>query len=147
MDVVVVDRLITLFNVHVRRPTSGVDVRRNWLPWASRYDVHWRDVQMAALLDRIREVDGPLVVMGDFNQTQWSPSYVALASELEDTFRATGWGLGHTYPAHSGRWPISLPLLRIDYIFHSPDLVAARARVGRDGGSDHLPVVTELAFR
>jgi endonuclease/exonuclease/phosphatase (EEP) superfamily protein YafD len=147
MDVVVEDRLITLFNVHVRRPSSGVDVRRNWLPWASRYDVHWRDVQLAALLDQTRGVDGPLVVMGDFNQTEWSPSYLALTAELEDGFRATGWGFGHTYPTRWGRWPISLPLLRIDYILHSPELVAARARVGQDGGSYHLPVVADLAFR
>jgi vancomycin resistance protein VanJ len=147
MDVVVEDRLIALFNVHVRRPSSGVDLRRNWLPWASQYDAHWRDVQMAALLDRTRGVDGPLVVMGDFNQTEWSPSYAGLTAELEDSFRAVGWGFGHTYPAHWTRWPISLPVLRIDYIFHSPELVAARARVGQDGGSYHLPVVADLAFR
>ena len=34
-----------------------------------------------------------------------------------------------------------------DYIFHSADLRAVTARVGPDGGSDHLPVVADFAFR
>jgi vancomycin resistance protein VanJ len=42
---------------------------------------------------------------------------------------------------------VALPLVRIDYIFHSPDLMASNARVVPDGGSDHIPVVADLAFR
>jgi len=147
MDVVIEDQLITLFNVHVRRPTSGVDLWHTWLPWASRYGVDWRDTQVTALLGLIREVDGPLLVMGDFNQTEWSSSYSRLTTELQDGFRATGSGFGHTYPSHWGPWNIRLPLLRIDYIFHSAELVASRAHVGPDGGSYHLPTVADLAFR
>jgi endonuclease/exonuclease/phosphatase family metal-dependent hydrolase len=44
-------------------------------------------------------------------------------------------------------WEVSLPLLRIDYIFHSADLATVGARVGPLGGSDHLPIVADLAFR
>jgi endonuclease/exonuclease/phosphatase (EEP) superfamily protein YafD len=41
---------------------------------------------------------------------------------------------------------IGLPLWRIDYVLHSPDLVSLRAVVGDYGGSDHRPVMAELAF-
>jgi vancomycin resistance protein VanJ len=34
---------------------------------------------------------------------------------------------------------------RVDYIWHTPDLVALEAWVGADAGSDHLPVLARLA--
>ena len=32
----------------------------------------------------------------------------------------------------------------VDYVFHSPDITAVHAVVGRNGGSDHRPVIVEL---
>jgi endonuclease/exonuclease/phosphatase family metal-dependent hydrolase len=46
-----------------------------------------------------------------------------------------------------GSWEASVPLLRIDYVFHSAELVALHAAAGPDGGSDHLPMAARLAFR
>jgi endonuclease/exonuclease/phosphatase (EEP) superfamily protein YafD len=42
---------------------------------------------------------------------------------------------------------LHLPLVRIDYVFHSADLRAISARVGPSTGSEHLPVVADLVFR
>jgi vancomycin resistance protein VanJ len=140
--------LVRLINVHVRRPASGVSLRRVW-SWARNYNADWRDAQVEALTRQIRMAEGPQLVTGDFNQTDWSPSYGLVAAELRDSYREVGWGFGHTFPSHLG-WTqreASVPLLRIDYIFHSPDLVARSARVGPASGSHHLPVIVDLGFR
>ena len=54
------------------------------------------------------------------------------------------WGLGHTFLLPRGfeiRTPINLPVQRIDYIFHSPEIQVAEVRVvSGDSGSDHRPV-------
>jgi endonuclease/exonuclease/phosphatase (EEP) superfamily protein YafD len=36
---------------------------------------------------------------------------------------------------------------RIDYIWASPEWLPLDARVGKDAGSDHLPVIAALALR
>jgi endonuclease/exonuclease/phosphatase (EEP) superfamily protein YafD len=36
---------------------------------------------------------------------------------------------------------------RIDYVFHSTDMVAVSATTGDYGGSDHRPVIAKLDFR
>jgi len=35
---------------------------------------------------------------------------------------------------------------RIDYVFHSPDLLAFSTAVGDYSGSDHRPVIARLGF-
>ena len=61
---------------------------------------------------------------------------------LNDSFRETGWGFGHTlHPAFS-----PVPLQRVDYVWHSDEFVATQAFVGQRGGSDHLPFVAKLAL-
>ena len=63
-------------------------------------------------------------------------------AHLIDSFAESGSGLGLTFPANS-----FIPLARIDYVFHSPDLHSLNAQVmPSNGGSDHYPVRVELAF-
>jgi endonuclease/exonuclease/phosphatase (EEP) superfamily protein YafD len=95
------------------------------------------------LVERLEEVDGPLIVMGDFNMTDQQGAYAGLLQHLRDSHRESGWGMGFTQaPLHR----IKLAMLRIDYVFYSPDLVSLSTRVGRYGGSDHRPVVARLAW-
>ncbi len=43
---------------------------------------------------------------------------------------------------------ISLPpVIRIDYIWYTRDFIARSAGLGRDAGSDHLPVVAGIDWR
>jgi endonuclease/exonuclease/phosphatase family metal-dependent hydrolase len=39
------------------------------------------------------------------------------------------------------------PVVRIDYVWHTRHFIATRAWVGGRTGSDHLPVIAELAWR
>lgn len=95
----------------------------------------------------------PVVVVGDFNTTERSTAYRLLRENLSDAWLEAGFGLGHTFPGGPlaptpfGLTPPSW-LLRIDYVFYSPELTAFDARIGPwDGASDHRPVIAQLAWR
>lgn len=111
--------------------------------------VHDRTVheQVADIAERVGALQGPLIVMGDFNMGDHSRAYQQLADTLHDAFRASGWGFGFTFPNHLQERGIRVPgpLIRIDYVFHSDALYARRAYVGCRGGSDHCYVVAELS--
>ncbi len=82
----------------------------------------------------------PCVLLGDFNDVSLSPMYRELTSKLVDLFRAAGKGRGGTHPL--GRL---LPAVRIDYLFASPEVVPAAARVERTDASDHHLLVAEVS--
>jgi endonuclease/exonuclease/phosphatase (EEP) superfamily protein YafD len=103
-----------------------------------------RDADLRALLARLEGIEGPLVVIGDFNTTDQQSLYAPLTRRLRDAHRESGWGMGFTFLSGRGA---GLPVWRIDYVFHSLDLLALSARVGERGGSDHRPVIARLAFR
>jgi vancomycin resistance protein VanJ len=152
VDVEVGDRLVALAAAHLLRIDAYQGLGRGLGPLlraGSVYRTDRRDGATAELAALMRDLGGPRLLVGDFNMTQWSHSYGQLSAELRDSHLEAGWGFGHTYPTAllAGLPRLSVPLLRIDYIFNSADLVVLRAGVGPDGGSDHLPVVADLAFR
>ncbi len=115
------------------------------------------DAQTISQIDRLAAIAvaaAPAVLVGDFNLTARNPSYKRLrATGLVDAFLVAGTGPGSTFPLRTGhtRWgrlPLSiLPLpsiARIDYVWHTPDLITERAWVGGRGGSDHRPVLARL---
>lgn len=86
----------------------------------------------------------PVLVPIDFNSTTENTSYKIVATALSDVWLESGWGLGHTFPAGTYS-PVGIPLVRIDYIFHSRHFQAIDARVALwDGVSDHHPLVARL---
>ena len=150
VDVLVADRVVRLTNVHLQRTGPRLGGRRSIVAFVRGYEPGLLEGQVTELLERhVRPVNGAQLLTGDFNQTEWSRPYGMLADVFGDSFREAGRGFGHTFPGAievRGR-EVALPLVRIDYIFHSPDLVALGARVGPDVGSDHVPVFADLAFR
>jgi vancomycin resistance protein VanJ len=149
VEVAVGERTLLHTNVHVTRPSYAVRWRRGLVPLVRGFSPGWRDAQVEELVARLGAAGGARLLTGDFNETEWSYPYERLHGALGDSFREAGAGFGHTYPSHVrwGGWTVSVPLVRIDYVFHSTELVALHAAVGPDGGSDHLPVVADLAFR
>lgn len=98
----------------------------------------------------------PGVLMGDFNMTPRNPAYARyVAAGLVDVFAAAGAGRGLTLPRRVGqtarfrhglhRVPLR-PVARVDYIWCTPGVQAQAAWVGDDAGSDHLPVLAQLAL-
>ena len=107
-------------------------------------DAMWRgrNSYTLKLADALRQIKGPLVVTGDFNNTPWSAHLRAFlkTSGLRDS--SQGRGPLSTWPA-SALAPARIPL---DHCFHSPDVRILAKRPGADFGSDHLPLIIDIAF-
>jgi len=110
--------------------------------------VHFTDVvaaQYASLLEKLATGE-PTVLIGDLNITPQHQRYDRLrAAGLIDSFAEAGTGSGFTFARRVAGIPTP-PMIRIDYVWHSPQLKAAGAWVGPDVGSDHLPVVADLTW-
>jgi endonuclease/exonuclease/phosphatase (EEP) superfamily protein YafD len=91
------------------------------------------------LTDYLRDRQGPLVVAGDFNLTPFSWRLLRL---LHRTGLRVHLVEAFSWPAH--RWT---PVVLIDNVLTTPDLGSVSARIGPAVGSDHRPIVAELAWR
>jgi vancomycin resistance protein VanJ len=87
-----------------------------------------------------------VVVLGDFNVTDREPAYADLADGLRDAHLDAGLGPGLTWrPAELASLPFGV--LRIDYAFSSPDLVASATHVECTDNSDHCLLTATLGSR
>jgi endonuclease/exonuclease/phosphatase (EEP) superfamily protein YafD len=84
---------------------------------------------------------GPIIVAGDFNCTPWSPYFADLlaATGLHDS--ALGFGVWPTW--NSSLLPLGID---IDHVLVADGVVVRNHKVGGDVGSDHLPVIVDLAY-
>ena len=105
--------------------------------------------QVIDVAQRAGDLEGPVLVMGDLNLSDQTRAYARLSQVLKDTWREVGWGFGLTFPRFLivGPTRVPGPWVRIDYIFHSSDVGAERARVACHGGSDHCYLVARLALQ
>lgn len=103
--------------------------------------------QIAAVAQRAEALSPPVLILGDFNMSDQSQAYQVMAAHWVDAFRQAGSGLGFTFAdgLPVGRFR-TRPLVRIDYIFHSPGVYARRADVVCGTGSDHCYVIADLAL-
>jgi vancomycin resistance protein VanJ len=80
---------------------------------------------------------GPLVIGGDLNSSTFNvPRRQLLSTGLRDLHRAAGAGPGFT----------RFGLFRIDWLLASRDIVPVREWVERRDGSEHQPVVADVAL-
>lgn len=123
--------------------------RRHSFPTRIAQSLRVRNAQVNTLLRAIDEPpsnwkrewrEAPVLVAGDFNTPPRGRIYNALHARLSDSWREAGWGLGKTYSA-------SLPVVRIDYVWHSEQWTARRAFVPASQASDHRPLVVDLELR
>jgi endonuclease/exonuclease/phosphatase family metal-dependent hydrolase len=93
-----------------------------------------RSEQVDVISAHIAACPYPVIVCGDFNDTPVSYAYHTMSSGLKDAYCEAGKGIGSTYNGN-------IPLLRIDFIFHSPKYKAYDFRIPKIDLSDHFPVV------
>lgn len=126
-------RRVAIYNVHPRSPM------RFW---------NWADsrVTFADLRDALAGETLPCVVAGDFNFTETTPQHrELLRMGFAEAHARAGRGRGSTFPD----WPVlgHLPGIRIDHIYlRGGGLVAQNCETRDDTGSDHRPVIVDLAF-
>ncbi len=106
-------------------------------PWPFQYQ--WGQLtQVQALGRRLSPLQDPVIVAGDFNSV--STGRVGRMVRDETGLRpASGW---------LGTWPAALPgplRITIDQVWVSDELAIRARSLGRPTGSDHRPVIVELA--
>jgi endonuclease/exonuclease/phosphatase (EEP) superfamily protein YafD len=87
----------------------------------------------------------PTVVFGDFNATPWSPQARAFARATGLRDAGGGQGAIATWPAVVARY-LDIFGLPIDRTLTSPGVFIENRRAGPFLGSDHLPVLTQIAY-
>ena len=92
-----------------------------------------RAAQSEIITNHIKDSPYPIIVCGDFNDTPMSYTYNLFNSILCDAYRNTTKGVGSTYAG-------SIPIGRIDYIFHSESLGSRNFQIQRDKLSDHYAI-------
>ena len=140
---------ITLINVHLTAP--AIRTRRFWplrpLKVILDYNTAQRASEAARLLRTIDAIQGPLVVLGDFNTGDREPAYAEFAARMHDAYRETAWGFGFTFPNDQrlGRLAVPFPLVRIDYVWSRGGVMPALAWVDcASSGSDHCMLIADL---
>lgn len=122
-------------------PVTVVCVHLN-RPYDETQHAGWTK-ELAALADFVRARTTPLIVAGDFNSTtSHRPFRDVLAAGVVDAFRSRGEGLSNSWPADQS-FP---PLIRIDHLLTTKDIVATDIHNGKAAGSDHLPMIANLAL-
>jgi endonuclease/exonuclease/phosphatase family metal-dependent hydrolase len=96
-----------------------------------------RSIQVETVTNAIQDSPWPVILSGDFNDTPVSYSYRQIENQLDDTFVDEGKGLGQTHAQ-------MIPLLRLDYIFHSKELKTIEHATITKDYSDHYPVVARF---
>lgn len=120
-------QLLTAIGIHTQRPSDRV---------------HWsmRNADLETVATFARQESNPVVMIGDFNVTSYSPIFAKL---LEDG----GFKDGRDHQGINGTWP-NVPLLRIpiDHFVATTEITVQNLEAGRFVGSDHLPLVIDFAI-
>ncbi|SCZ62180.1 endonuclease/exonuclease/phosphatase family protein [Thiohalomonas denitrificans] len=107
-----------------------------------RQDSTNRDAELVTIGQQVARQQGPVVVAGDLNDVAWSytTDLFQRISGLLDPRR--GRGMYNSF--HAG-----IPFLRfpLDHLFHSKHFRLVRLERLDKFGSDHFPILVELAFR
>ncbi len=100
-----------------------------------------RNEQLQSIAALLAGTTGPRVLVGDLNITMWAHHY----RELESVSGLRNTRLGHGV---APTWPRRLPFaaIPIDHCLVSGELIVLDTRAGRANGSDHLPLLIDLAL-
>lgn len=121
---------VTLYDLHPTSPGFGRHVADDW-------NEGWEAISKA-----LDAESGLVIAAGDLNMDQHHRWYRKLKSiGLVESHEERGRGSATTWP--QGR---KLRRIRIDHVFHSKGIVCLSIREGRGEGSDHKPVIAELAI-
>ena len=98
-----------------------------------------RDIQLQEFAQIAKKVDGPLIVLGDFNVVHWDRVFQQFLKRSGLTKISNG--LQPTFPMDFG-----LPLIPIDHVTYSEELVPTECETFSVPGSDHKGIIAGFAF-
>jgi endonuclease/exonuclease/phosphatase (EEP) superfamily protein YafD len=143
------EREIAFSTLHPQSPHQGFDsvLDRRTIVRPSRsgqlaeeIEDRWRDAEQATQC--LEDSCGSKIIVGDLNVPPESAIYRRFWVGYHNAFSEAGLGFGYT------EWPRMRKLrfgIRIDHILTTCDWRPRRCWVGPDVGSDHLPLIADLA--
>ncbi len=99
-----------------------------------------RAIEAKTMRDHMTGCKYPVLIAGDGNDTPLSHTYNVLTDGLKDSFREKGFGLSTTYAS-------KLPLLRIDYLLSTPDIIFKDHATHHLSYSDHYPISAGICIK
>lgn len=99
-----------------------------------------RAAQAKLVREHINSFDGDVIILGDFNSTQYSPVYRILKEDRKDTFTEAGNGLGSTFQLFD--FPFKVDHILVDESFEIINHQNFDINL-----SDHEPVLAEIKFK
>ncbi len=130
------DPVMVTVGVEVPAGTLHVTGLHPWAPVTPRRLAR-RNEQLAMAGDILAQFDAPKLVAGDFNATPWSAGLRAFLSQT----RLIGFNTRATWPVWLGFAGIP-----IDHAFASRDLRILDIETGPNIGSDHRPILIDVAL-
>lgn len=124
------DDRLTMIATHPLPPVGSL--------YANSRDQHL--VALAQLANGLN-VGTPAIVLGDLNTTPWSPRFADLLKSTTLRDSRQGFGIHATWPLAG---PLAIPL---DHVLVTPNVAVLDRRIGESIGSDHRPVLIDVAIR
>jgi vancomycin resistance protein VanJ len=134
---------IHLLNLHLASPRQGLKAavfQPRAAPDIVRANSDLRRDQTRFVMNWIEGLDGPLLIVGDFNTPPESSIYDEYWSSFHNGFQEAGFGWGHTY---FSRWAA----VRIDHQLAGPGWRCQKCWVGPEVGSPHRPVIADWIWK
>ena len=141
---------VDVYTLHPYSPREGLyRMRGEWVHSARKggsteqaiaRDTTDRELQLRAAADDAARRTLPVVIAGDTNSPEFSRAFRETFRGYGDAFADAGIGYGYTFPSNR-----LLPWMRLDRILYGRGLRVVSVSVGGRGGSDHCPVVADLA--
>ncbi len=130
-----------LFIASVRLATSNPRIDF-WNPecWTSQYQMRKLQIQQILEIRKILPQEMPIILGGDFNVPQGDRVFQEIDPLLHDSFKNCGRGWCNTITR-------DLPLLRIDQVWISPDLISSDSFVRNCPHTDHKMYLTCLKYK
>ncbi len=120
--------LLTVINTHPMVPLG-------------RANVEARNEHLESVAALARQVEHPVMLIGDFNTTVWTRPYRVLEASTGLRNSRQGFGILPT-------WSTFMPfaMIAIDHALVSDDIGVVETRTGPRIGSDHLPLILSVAL-
>lgn len=146
VDINVNDRPVRLYNIHLesykldsKHQLRNLNSYRFVIPTVFQTEII-RIAQAKLVREHINSFDGDVIVVGDFNSTQYSPVYRILKDTKKDTFVEAGNGFGSTFELFN--YPFKLDHILVDESFEVINHQNFDINL-----SDHEPVLAEIKFK
>ncbi|KQC28584.1 endonuclease/exonuclease/phosphatase family protein [Flagellimonas eckloniae] len=145
-DILLKKDTVRIYNIHLQSfriipEISTINKERSSKLFARSRRVMLKQYEQSKLIRKsMDEIDHKKIVVGDFNNTQYSNIYQTIKGNLNDSFLEKGKGFGRTYNL------LGFPL-RIDYILSDPSFKVISHENFDEKLSDHYPVMATLSLK